>query len=98
MKMKTTNKTAADDNELKTYVAPGLMELSIRIPIDNPVRPYYEVLFQGGQFTGYGMAPAKFSTDDPQLKKLLDKHPKIGKRFYPLKDGKIDYTATPEKE
>ena len=71
---------------LKTYCVKGLMEWSLELPTnlpgDVPQKKYITVRFQGGQITGYGVSPARFSTPDPLTQRLIEATPQF-------KSGKI---------
>ena len=56
----------------KTYGVRGLMEWSIHLPTGCAEKPYIEVHFEGGQLTGYGVAPARYSTADPYVQRLIE--------------------------
>lgn len=54
-----------------TYAVRGLMEWRVNIPTGSAV-PYIPVLFEGGQVSGYGVTPARFTTDDPELARMIE--------------------------
>lgn len=54
----------------KTYGAPGLMEWHAIIPAG---RSSVRVNFNGGSMSGYGSFPARFSTDNEALQKLIER-------------------------
>ena len=56
----------------KTYGVFGLMEWKLRIPTGFSARPYADILFEGGQFTGLGIAPATFETVCPVTQQLIE--------------------------
>ena len=60
------------DTTEKTYCVKGLLEWKMLLPTGIPAKPYCSVTFEGGQITGYGVAPATFSTSDPFLQKLIE--------------------------
>lgn len=70
----------------KTYAVRDLMEWRLMLPTGHEEKPYIEVAFEGGQITGYGVAPATFTTRDPFTQSLIESNPwfKAG-RIY-LKD------------
>lgn len=57
----------------KTYAIHGYMEFVARIPL--AAGRMLDVPFTGGKQNGYGVTPARFSTDDPVLQKLIEKSP-----------------------
>ena len=58
----------------KTYAVPGLMELKMTLRTGRSLIPTVEVLFEGGQITGYGMSPAKYTTEDPVIQRLIEEN------------------------
>lgn len=58
--------------ETKTYVVKGYMEWHLRLPTGFDAKPYIHIAFTGGQITGYGIAPARYSTSDPFLQNLIE--------------------------
>lgn len=70
----------------KTYAIKGLMECRLRLPTRLEVRPYVDVHFEGGHISGYGTAPARFTTADP-LEQYVIEHSRIfgfNKKIYVL--------------
>ena len=59
----------------KTYAVKGLMEWEINLPTGLKSRPYIRILFEGGQISGYGIAPARFTTADKRIQFLLENSP-----------------------
>ena len=57
---------------LKTYGVYGLMEWQIHIPTGYSVKPFIVIHFEGGHVTGYGVAPALYSTSDPFIQRLIE--------------------------
>ena len=60
-----TNKT-----KKKTYAVAGYMEYVASLPL--PGGRSVEVEFTGGKQSGYGVSPARFTTEDPVLQKLIE--------------------------
>lgn len=56
----------------KTYAIRGMIECMVQIPTGSIVKPYLTIPFTGGQITGYGMAPARYTTDDPTVQRLIE--------------------------
>lgn len=61
--------------KIKTYGARGLMEWQLELPTGNALLPYVKAHFEGGQITGYGVAPARFTTDCPMTQKAIEMSP-----------------------
>ena len=57
---------------IKTYGVKGLMEWQLQLPTGRPAKPAITISFTGGQITGYGVAPARFTTDDPYIQRLIE--------------------------
>lgn len=57
---------------IKTYGVKGLMEWRVQLSTGYSVKPEITVEFTGGQITGYGVAPARFTTADPFLQRLIE--------------------------
>lgn len=55
-----------------TYGVNGLMEWWVDIPTGSKQKPMLKVRFEGGQITGYGVAPARFTTADPVVQHLIE--------------------------
>lgn len=58
--------------EKVTYATRGLMELQLHLPTGSKLLPVVEISFTGGQITGYGVAPARFTTDEPAFQHLIE--------------------------
>ena len=76
----------------KTYGVKGLMDWVFALPTGCDEKPYIAVPFEGGQITGYGVAPARYTTSDPVIQKLIEASPLFGKKIFflgesPYKDG-----------
>lgn len=65
-------KNAMKKNRMKTYAVRGLMELNLRLPTGSRIKPFIEVHFERGQITGYGVTPARYSTADPFVQRLIE--------------------------
>ena len=50
----------------QTYCVKGLMEMQLVLHGSSPAVDPVVVRFEGGQISGYGIAPARFITDDPE--------------------------------
>lgn len=59
--------------EKKTYYVKGLMEWQLELPTGSLTNPFITIPFEGGQISGYGVAPARFTTDDLFLQTLIEK-------------------------
>ena len=57
---------------MKTYIIWGLMECQFLFPTGSKAMPYITVNFEGGQISGYGVTPARYSTDDPYIQGLIE--------------------------
>lgn len=55
-----------------TYIAPGLTELMIRLPVG---RKTLEIEFSQGRCSGYGSRWATFTTDDLILQNMIQQSP-----------------------
>lgn len=70
-----------------TYGVRGLMEWHIALPTGSPLKPFVTVNFEGGQITGYGVAPARFTTIDPFVQELIEKSPYFkGNRIFKISE------------
>lgn len=58
----------------KTYGIRGLMACRLQLATGSPVQPHIAVTFEGGQITGYGVAPARFVTADSVIQQLIETH------------------------
>lgn len=58
--------------KVSTYGVRGLMAWQLQLPTGWPAKPYITINFEGGQITGYGVAPARYSTADPLIKELIE--------------------------
>lgn len=58
--------------KLKTYGVKGMMELEVDLHTGSPKEPYVRVAFTGGQITGYGVSPARYSTIDPLMQRIIE--------------------------
>lgn len=56
----------------RTYGILGLMEWQARIPGWRPGLPEISIQFQGGQISGYGVAPARYTTEDPMIQRWIE--------------------------
>ena len=75
-------KAPSKPTESVTYGVRGLMEWQIDLQTGSPALPVITINFTGGQITGYGVAPARYTTRDPFIIKLIE-----GSEWY--KSGKI---------
>lgn len=58
----------------KTYLAQGLIEWRIQLPLPpNEERKTVDIEFTGGQYTGYGISPARYTTQDPLIQDALER-------------------------
>lgn len=77
------NKTVEKEAERRTYYIKGVMELALRFNLNDEKGKILKANFEGGQITGYGVAPARFTTDDPELQKFIEASPLFKtKRIY----------------
>lgn len=58
--------------ELRTYGVRGYLEYEALIPAGTS---HIRIRFEGGSITGYGVAPAMFSTRDPALQYIIEQSP-----------------------
>ena len=56
----------------KTYAVKDLMEWHLPLPTGFRVKPYITIEFEGGHVTGYGVAPARYTTGDPFVQELIE--------------------------
>ena len=56
----------------KTYTVTGLMEWHLHLPTGFSDMPYIHIVFEGGMVSGFGVSPAKFTTDDPFIQRLIE--------------------------
>ena len=56
----------------KTYGVRGLMSWRINLPTGYYAMPFVSVSFEGGQITGYGVSPARYTTDDTFIQNLIE--------------------------
>lgn len=77
----------------KTYAVKGLMDLHLQLNIGNPVCPYVKVAFTGGQLTGYGVTPARLTTTDPFLQRLIESRDDFYDPKRPRRDKNGDVVA-----
>lgn len=78
----------------KTYGVYGMTEWHIQLPtgLNDPGLSHFNISFTGGQLTGYGVAPATFTTDDPFVQKVIESSihfSKGKKRIHLLKTKKV---------
>lgn len=57
----------------KTYAVTGYMEYVAAIPVH--AGKTVEIRFAGGKQNGYGISPARFTTSDPVLQRLIERSP-----------------------
>ena len=60
---------------LKTYLMQGMMACTIELLTGLPQLPSIHISFEGGQITGYGVTPARYTTDSQGLQKLIEASP-----------------------
>lgn len=58
-----------------TYGVFGLMDWTLHIPTPGFRQPFVVACFEGGQLSGYGTAPARFTTRDPYIQQVIEAHP-----------------------
>lgn len=56
----------------KTYFVRDLIEWKIILPLNSVQKPFVEIEFTGGSHTGYGITPARFTTEDPVIQARLE--------------------------
>ena len=56
----------------KTYLVDGMMEWHLELETGLKRMPYITVNFTGGQITGYGVSPARFTTDNPFVQNVIE--------------------------
>lgn len=64
-----------------TYGVFGLMDWTLHIPTPGFHQPFVVANFEGGQISGYGTAPARFTTRDPYIQQVIEAHPWCGSRL-----------------
>ena len=84
--MSEQNETTAQNEKRKikerTYYAPGLLELTVMIPLPVGEKRQIAVEFTGGHITGYGVAPATFTTRDPYIQDMLESNRWFRRKFF----------------
>lgn len=62
----------------KTYIAKGLLEFQMVIPIG---RAKIRICFSGGSMGSNGVLPARYTTDNPVIQKIIEdsEHMKKGR-------------------
>lgn len=88
--MSEQNKTTAQNGKRRikerTYYAPGLLELTVMIPLPVGEKRHIAVEFTGGHITGYGVSPATFTTKDPYIQDMLESNRWFGRKIFLEKD------------
>lgn len=72
----------------KTYGVKGMMEFKMALRTSNPHRERHYIHFTGGQITGYGVAPARYSTEDEAEQRLIEGSPDFYDPSNPKRDPK----------
>lgn len=58
--------------ERKTYEVRDVMDWLFQFRTPYPELPFITVHFTGGQINGYGVAPARFTTDEPLIQRYIE--------------------------
>lgn len=58
----------------KTYGVRDLLEWELHLNTGYLVKPFVKVRFEGGQITGFGVAPAIFTTADTVIQRLIEEN------------------------
>lgn len=53
----------------KTYIAKGLLEFQMTIPVGGA---YIRICFSGGSMGSNGVLPARYSTDNEAIQKIIE--------------------------
>lgn len=63
----------------KTYCVHGYMDwvLDVKTDAEDEKHKFERFEFTGGQITGYGVAPATFTTDQPYFQRLIESTPQF---------------------
>lgn len=69
----------------KTYGVAGLIEWNLQLPTGSHKLPFINIHFTGGQITGYGVSPARYTTDDPYIQAAIETSPYFKKKITELK-------------
>ena len=86
--MEETIKKPEQPEMIKTYGVFGLMEWVLQLPTGYAALPFIQIKFEGGHISGYGVTPARLTTSDPLLQRLIEASP----WFRPRDDnGKITH-------
>ena len=64
----------------KTYIAKGLLEFRMAIPLGGAI---IRICFSGGSMGSNGILPARYTTDNPVIQKIIEDSPHYHK-------GRID--------
>lgn len=48
------------------------MEWHLKLPIEGRKDEFLDIHFEGGQMTGYGVSPARYSTTDPFIQSQIE--------------------------
>lgn len=60
--------------EVKTYAARGLLDFQMALRVDGAV---IRLTFNSGMMGGNGVIPAKYTTGNPALQKMIEKSPQF---------------------
>ena len=64
----------------KTYAARGLLDFKMALNVGGAV---IRICFSGGYMGSNGVVPAKYTTDNPAIIRMIEKSPQFkGKRIY----------------
>lgn len=56
----------------KTYGVSGMIEWHVMLPASGSGRSMLAIDFTGGQISGYGVSPARFTTADPFVQRVIE--------------------------
>ena len=72
---KESGKTEEKKTPFKSYLMPGMMECMVELRTGTSLVPTVRVNFSGGQITGYGVTPARYTTADRGIQNLIEASP-----------------------
>ena len=72
----------------KTYAARGLLDFRMALNVGGAI---VRIVFSGGMMGANGVVSAKYTTDNPAIKKLIEKSPQFtGGRVFVYKEYKTE--------
>lgn len=65
----------------KTYAVKGMLDMRVQLPVGDSPTEKLTVEFTGGQITGYGVAPARYTTSDPAEQRIIERSPLFASKY-----------------